>query len=209
MATVHGGRRGRVYRGIVHRAQQYALHRAALAASPIAADEALASLDPLLRLWARRGVRRLIRRAERSTIESDPAHQLRLAFLLGCHGSPEDADEVAAVSRAFAESEPPSTPGRTGPWFSGVVLLVCAVVLGGAFMVWERLRPFSPRETLAGELLGVELPGFVVALARGDSAEAEQLKQRLATRAEHALGADAATKLEALLGSMERVRAAA
>lgn len=191
---------------VLKKLQQLALQRGAEGASSIAAEEALAPFDPLLRWLVRRRVLRLLRRAERECPLGDPAHTFRLAALMGAGRAVEAPEDEQAVLEAFRELGEPTGAVRRGPWLSAsaVVLLGGCVVAG---LGWRHAtRPFSPRETPAGVLLGDQLPRYVTALVRADDPRVATVRASLAEGAPGAVGEEPARALDAVFRSMEAVR---
>lgn len=186
--------------------EQLALRRGAEEASSIAAEEALAPFDPILRWLVRRRATRWVQRAEREGLSSDPAHTFRLAALLGAGHAPEAPEDEQAVLAAFRELGEPKATVRRGPWLSvtaAVLLVGCvAACLGWRFAT----RPFLPRETAAGALLGEQLPSYVMALARADEQRVATVRASLAEGATQAVGEEPARALGAVFDSMEAVR---
>jgi hypothetical protein len=179
-----------------------ALARGVEAQSPIAAQAALRVLDPLLRLVAQQRLQRLLERAQRTTIVDSPEHRLRVAALLIGRNPPDfDFDDREAVRSAFAALGPLSGPRRSGPWFT-LASLVSLVLVGAAVALVARwLRPFDPRATDAGRVLGDELATFVVKTDNGVTGSVlnETRAQLTGPLAEQALGADTVAALGELL----------
>lgn len=179
-----------------------ALARGVEAESSIAAYAALRVLDPLQRLIARRRLRRLLDRAERSTFDDSPAHRLRVAALLVAAPSPEfDFYDRDAVLQAYDALGPLPGPSPRGPWLTlgtlaGLALLSALGVLGARW-----LRPFDPRQTDAGRILGDELATFVVKTSNGVTGATlnETRAELTGPIAERALGADTVGALGKLL----------
>lgn len=186
--------------------EQLALRRAAEASSSIAAEEALAPFDPLLRWLVRRRVSRLVRRAELECPSSEPAHTFRLAALLGGGKEVEAPEDEQAVFEAFRELGEPDKAVRRGPWLSmaAVVLLAGCVVAGFGWR--QATRPFSPRETPVGALLGDRLTSYVTAVARADEQRITTVRASLVEGAPGAVGDEPARALDAVLESMQTVR---
>lgn len=193
---------------MLERASQFALARGVVVESEIAANEALAPLDPLLRAWLRRRVRRLLRRVELETASTDAGHRLRLAYLFGAGQKVDDPENVEQVREAAAKLRAPESLGRTGPWLVSALAALLLVCLVGGFFAQRALRPYAPRETPAGALLGDKLAEHALALSRGDAAAVTRAEQELlGPGASVALGSDAAGRLRNLLGSMRALHA--
>jgi hypothetical protein len=179
-----------------------ALARGVEAESSIAAYAALRVIDPLLRRIARRRLRMLLDRAHLLTSDDSPVHRLRVAALLIAPASPEpDFYDHEVVARAYEALGPSPGPRPRGPWFTvGSVVslaLLSAVVLSTA----RWLRPFDPRQSDAGRVLGDELATFVVKTSNGVSGSAlnETRAQLTGPLAERALGAEVVGALGNLL----------
>lgn len=179
-----------------------ALARGVEAESWIAAHAALRVLDPLLCFIARRRLKKLLDRTRRVTIDDAPVHRLRVAALLLGQALPElDFDDREAVSRAFDALGSLPGPRPSGPWFTlgsivSLALLGTVVALGARW-----LRPFDPRLSDAGRLLGDELGSFVVKTSNGVSGPTlnETRAQLTGPLAAQALGADTVNALGELL----------
>lgn len=179
-----------------------ALARGVEAQSSIAAHAALRVLDPLLCLIARRRLRTLLERTRRVTIDDLPVHRLRVATLLLGKPLPElDFDDREAVSLAFSALGPMPGPRPSGPWFT-LGSIVSLALFGTAVALAARwLRPFDPRQSPAGRVLGDELASFVVKTSNGVTGPAldETRAQLTGPLAEQALGADTVSALSELL----------
>lgn len=170
--------------------------------SAIASYAALRGLDPLLRLRARRRLRKLLQRAHSATIDERPAHCLRIAALLLDQPASElDFDDRPAVLQAYAALGPPPLPRKQRPWFTLGSIVALAVLGTAVALVGRALRPFDPRLTDAGQILGNDLATFVVKTSRGatGSALAESRARLTGQIAERALGIDTVIALEGLL----------
>jgi len=179
-----------------------ALARGVEAESSIAAHAALRVLDPLLCIIARRRLRKLLARTRRVTIDDRPAHRLRVAALLLGPPLPElDFDDREAVLQAFSALGPMPGPRPSGPWFTLGSLAALALVGTGAALAAHWLRPFDPRQSDAGRVLGNELGTFVVKTSNGVAGPAleETRSQLTGALAERALGADTVAALSELL----------
>jgi hypothetical protein len=179
-----------------------ALARGVEAESGIAAHAALRVIDPLQRLILRRRLRKLLDRTHRVTIDDLPAHRLRVAALLLARAQPElDFDDRAAVSQAFSALGPLAGPRPRGPWFTLGSLVSLALVSTVVVLTARWLRPFDPRQTEAGRVLGDELATFVVKISNGVTGSAlnETRAQLTGPLAERALGADTVSAFSKLL----------
>ncbi len=186
------------------RAQQFALSRGIVAESQIAADEALARLDPFVRRAVRWRIRKLLRRVELETASSDVAHRLRLAFLFGAGQVVADPEDTASVAEAAAALPAPASVGRSGPWLVASLAALALALGGGGLWLRHALRPFVPLETPAGNLLGDVLADHVVALSRHDAASAQASREVLTnSAATAALGADGVQRINGLISSMQ------
>jgi len=181
---------------------QAALARGVEAESSIAAHAALGVLDPLLRLVARRRLRKLLERARLLSSDDSPVHRLRVAALLI---SPLSADfdfyDYEAVVRAYDALGPLPGPRRRGPWLTLGSIASLAVVAAVALLAVRWFSPFDPRKTDAGRILGDELTTFVVKTSNGVSGSSLNATRAQLTGpvAERALGADTAGALGKLL----------
>jgi hypothetical protein len=132
-----------------------------------AAELQTRGLDPFLRPWIKRGVRRAIEAARARTTLESPEHILKLAFL-SVAGSPlpSDLDDEASVSAAYAPVAAARLKNRISVWPVSLALLV--VVLGS--ISFTLIRFFMPtaeqrfRGTALGEGLSDPLTQWVVAL---------------------------------------------
>ncbi len=188
-----------------------ALARGVEADSVIAVKAALRKLDPLLGMIARRRLRKLQALTNRTTIDDDPTHRLRVAALLLSAPQRElEFDDRAAVQLAYAELGPQPGPPRRGPWFSLGALLTLALLVGAGLLVKRVLRPFDPRETDAGRLLGDGLGTFLIRTDNG--ASGNQLTQARETltdlNAQRAYGPDTAAAVGELLDATGNLAAA-
>ncbi|HVY31403.1 MAG TPA: hypothetical protein VHB79_32845 [Polyangiaceae bacterium] len=191
------------------RAQQYALGRGMMVESELAVEEALAPLDPLLKRLARRRIRKLLRRVELETASSDPGHRLRLAYLFGAGQRVEDPENVQQVRELVGPLPPPQSVGRTGPWLVGLLGALVLSCIAASVLVAHRLRPFAPRETPVGALLGRDLSDYTVALSRRDAdAMAAAARNLTNPSASQALGAMGSQRLNDVLASMRKLDAA-
>lgn len=179
-----------------------ALARGVEAESSIAAYAALRVLDPLQRVVARRRLGRLLERARRETSDDAPAHRLRVAALLVSSTSSElDFYDHDAVTRAYDALGPLLGPRPRGPWLTLATLVSLALVSTVGVLTARWLRPFDPRQTDAGRILGDELASFVVKTSNGVAGSAlNETRARLTgPNAELALGADTVHALGKLL----------
>ena len=180
-----------------------ALARGVEVESAIAARAALRGLDPLLRLIARRRLNRLLQRAHSVTIVDAPAHCLRVAALLLGPPAPSDLDfdDRAAVVQAYDALGPLPDPRKSGPWFTLGSIVALSFVASAVALAAYWLRPFDPRATDAGRVLGDELATFVVKTSNGASGPGlnETRDQLTGAIAERALGADTVSALGELL----------
>ncbi|HEY3496962.1 MAG TPA: hypothetical protein VGK73_19820 [Polyangiaceae bacterium] len=183
-----------------------ALAGAAEQGSWVAAPAALKPLDPLLRAFGRRRVRRALERARRETTVDDPGHQLRLAALLalGPLASDLERDDPSAVARALAARGLGAIP-RQKPWWTLGAVLGAALLAAALAIVPRYFRPFDARETAVGEVLGAGLTELVQAL--GDPRRAEQLararEKATGTTAQRALGEDGSKRLARVVDAAE------
>lgn len=179
-----------------------ALARGVEAESPIAAHAALRVIDPLQRLIARRRLRKLLDRARLLTSDDSPVHRLRVATLLIAPASSElDFYDHEAVARAYEALGPLPGPRPSGPWFTLGSIVSLALVSTVVVLAARWLRPFDPRQTDAGRVLGDELATFVVKTSNGVSGSAlnETRVQLTGPLAQRALGADTVAALGKLL----------
>jgi hypothetical protein len=180
-----------------------ALARGVEAESVIAARAALRKLDPLLGWVARRRLDRLVERANRQIFtDVDPAQRLRVASLLLEAPKRElDFDDRKAVLQAYAELGALPGPRQRGPWFMlGTVAVIALVAVGGVFLR-RLLRPFDPRDTDAGRVLGEGLGSFVTKTSYGQTgaALAESRGAVVGAVAQRALGSDVTAALSELM----------
>lgn len=179
-----------------------ALARGVEAESSIAAHAALSVLDPLLRLIARRRLRQLLERARLLGSDDSPVHRLRVATLLMGPPSPDfDFYDDEAVLRAYDALGPLPGPCRRGPWFTLGSIVSLSLLSTVVFLAVRWLRPFDPRQTDAGRILGDELTTFVVKTSNGVGGAALNATRVQLTGpvAERAFGADTAGALGRLL----------
>jgi hypothetical protein len=188
-----------------------ALARAVEQGSAVAIAPALSGTDPIVRTVVKRRLRQLLARARLSTGVDDEIHVLRLAYLLAW-GTPEagydDVDAIRAEQEAAARTL--RAPVR-GPWLTlGIVVFVLLAVTV-PFGVRRALRPFDPRQTPDGRVLGEELTSYVIAVSRGPGRAGEVAAARgraTSKEARRALGGDVCDKLGALLDATAKVPAA-
>ena len=180
-----------------------ALARGVEAESVIAARAALGKLDPLRGWIARRRLHRLTERANRQIFRSDePGHRLRVArLLLEAPKSELDYDDTEAVLQAYAALGPQPGPSAQGPWFTLGSVFLLALLIAGGFAVQRLLRPFDPRETEAGQILGDALGQFVTKTSYGQTgaALAETRAKVIGPVAERALGPAVTSALSEVL----------
>jgi len=179
-----------------------ALARGVEAQSSIAAYAALRVLDPLQRLIAGRRLRRLLDLARRSTGDDTPSNLLRVAALLVAPPSAEfDFYDTDAVARAYDALGPLPGPRARGPWFTLGTLCAIGLVSTLGVLAARWLRPFDPRQTDAGRVLGDELATFVVKTSNGATGSDlnETRAQLTGPIAERALGVDTVAALGKLL----------
>ncbi|HEY4157178.1 MAG TPA: hypothetical protein VGM29_03740, partial [Polyangiaceae bacterium] len=189
-----------------------ALARGVEAESVIAVNAGLRQLDPLRALLARRRLERVLQRADRHIFShNEPAHRLRVARLIV--ETPKldlDLDDHGAVLRAYAALGARPGPRQQGAWFTlGTVGALALLVLGGVFLR-HALRPFDPRQTDAGRVLGDALGRFVTKTSYGQTGAAlgETRDAVTGALAQRALGADTTSALGELLDASGWVAAA-
>jgi hypothetical protein len=185
-----------------------ALAGAADQASWISAEAALKPLDPLLRAAAKRRLRRALERARRATTLDEPSHVLRVAALFALDAPlPElDLDDQAAVAGAVSERKLPAVP-KQKPWWTIGVLLALAGAVGAGVFLSRWWKPFDPRETAAGEVLGEGLTAFVGAFGNHHDRAARLAAARAkatGSRARRAFGDEGAKRLERVLDAAEK-----
>jgi hypothetical protein len=189
-----------------------AIARGVEAESVIACRAALRKLDPLLAWLARRRLGRLLERAARmSVMVDDAAHRLRVAgLLLEAPKLDLDFDDRNTVSNAYAELGAHPGPARRGPWFTLGAVAALALLVAGGVGVRRALRPFDPRQTDPGRVLGESLGRFVTKTSYGESgaAVAETREAVTGAVAERALGSDTTSALGELLDAAGWVAAA-
>jgi hypothetical protein len=191
------------------RAVKFALARGIAAASPIASYEALRGLDPILRLLAVRKIRRLLARAERETALREPEHLLRVAYLLAGKMALQDADQPEQVRKECAAVPAPESLGRRARWLSPSVIAAIGCLAISGLLRHRLTRPFSPRESAAGLLLGGELTHAVVGLSNGNQSELASARESLTgARAQKVLGANTTRELTGLVANMVALRSA-
>jgi len=179
-----------------------ALARGVEAESSIAAYAALRVIDPLRGLMARRRLRKLLERARLLTSDDSPVHRLRVATLLIAPPSSElDFYDHEAVARAYEALGALPGPRPSGPWFTLGSIVSFALASTVVVLAARWLRPFDPRQTDAGRVLGDELASFVIKTSNGVSGSAlnETRAQLAGPLAERALGAETVAALGKLL----------
>ena len=182
-----------------------ALEEGARQGTWVSASSALAPLDPLVRLVARRRMQRLLERARRETTNDDPAHVLRVAALLAVKNAPQAAlDDSAAVEAELALLGPRTIPKRL-PWWTLGTLAALALVAAGVVVLRGVLAPFDARETPLGRVLGEGLTEFVVARGSGASALGAARAHVTGPSARKAVGDDGVARLERVLDSAARL----
>jgi hypothetical protein len=189
-----------------------ALARGVEAESVIAVKAALRKLDPVRALLARQRLKRALERADRHIFShNEPAHRLRVARLVV--ETPKldlDFDDRDAVLAAYAALGARPGPRPQGPWLTFAIAGVLALlVVAGAFLR-QALRPFDPRETNAGRVLGEALGRFVTKTSYGQSGAALSETRDAVTGAvaQRALGADTTSALGELLDASGWIAAA-
>ncbi len=188
----------------------FALARGIEQGQPHHAFAALKGFDPLLRLLARRRMRRALERARLTTNQLDDAHQMRLAFVeISGHSLTADYDDIDAVAQEQAALAEKSSKPRRGPWLTlgGTFVVLLSVICVG--LVWWLTRPFDPTETAGGQVFGKDVPDFVVGLSQNDAAKASSAKDRATNAAaKKALGEPVVASLAHLLDATQAFRAA-
>ncbi|HET9931682.1 MAG TPA: hypothetical protein VFQ35_13370 [Polyangiaceae bacterium] len=193
---------------MLKQAQQFALSRQLETESIVAREEALDTMDPLVRLLVRRRIAKLERRAELLTLHADPQHRARLAYLLGDGREVALPDDVDSVRTQAEQSRPPDSPGRKGPWLSALCIAAILASAGAVFAARSILKPKRPETTPAAQLLGQSLPRFVVAVLRDDTPlQTELMTQMTGPLGAELLGVRSANELAALLRSTQALHA--
>ncbi len=186
---------------MVRRLVLHALGEGIRAGTIEAALRATRGYDPWLAARARRGLRAAVRRAGTLTAVQEAPHLLRLAYLLVAVGHPTSPlDDPAAIAAEQAALGPGRPPPRRGPWLLGSLGALGVATLVAALVARWALTPFDPRTLPAGVVLGERLPDVIVALSRGDEAEAARAARR-ATAADtrRALGDEGTEALAAVI----------
>jgi hypothetical protein len=187
-----------------HAAERFALSRGIAQESSIARDEALDSLDPIVRALARRRIAKWLRRAELLTASPDPIHRMRLAYLLAAAHDVTAPDDVVATRAAVDALPAPASAGQKGPWLVGLLLGATLMCAGTALGLRAYFKPIRLESSPAGKIIASDLTRFVVAVGQGDAqAQQELVTSMTGPAASQALGVRGANQLLALLRSMQ------
>jgi hypothetical protein len=167
-----------------------------------AVEEALGG-DPLVRLLARRHLRDALEVAYRDAVVRDVRHLLRLAALAAA-GRETESSDVEGVAAAFdATLAELALAAARPPPLLAIVSLIVVLLAGAAGAGWWWTRPFDPRATPAGALLGEGLASYQVALHSRSEDRAAIRARLLGDEAAEVLGAEVVAALAALLDEAE------